>query len=70
MKLPTYTDAQWAFLYGLHLDGYSIQELAAWVYVSPKTLFYNFRRLGLTRPREQCEPLDTHAEHFQALGDN
>lgn len=63
-----YTRGQWEWAWQRFCEGYTIKEIASFLYVHRETVARHFRRLGLRAPqREGLAPLEERRGEFQAL---
>lgn len=62
-----YSDAQWGWVAAKRSEGYSMQELSAFLGVNPETVLTALRVRGLAPQRHPTEPLDREA--FNALAE-
>ena len=64
-----YNDAQIQWIWQQYISGYTINELAAAVHLSPGTLQYHFLRLGLHTTKDRRPPIQERLHELAALGD-
>lgn len=61
-----YTDAQWAWLFDRHCEGYTVVELAKFAHCNKETISYHWLRMGLRREKAKRPALNRR--EFEALG--